>query len=225
MPRPCAQPSGPISSSLTPFSATALILILRPAACAASMPAITLSRSPQRVIARNLSGSSVSSETLMRSTPHRQLAGDSGASCEPLVVSVSSSSAPLSRCRDSEAEQRHDVRAAPAARRRSAAACARPRRRPSRAGRVPPASAVPLGQEGHVLGHAIDAAEVAAVGHRHAQIGDRAPERVDQPFMKRGSPGCRPSICAGGVQLGHSFLAVIRCTPAHWKPMRPTPMP
>ena len=36
-----------------------------------------------------------------------------------------------------------------------------------------------LRQERHVLRHAIDAAEVAAVGHRNAQIRDRAPERVD----------------------------------------------
>ena len=36
-----------------------------------------------------------------------------------------------------------------------------------------------LGQEGHVFRHAIDAAEIAAVGHRDAQIGDGAPERVD----------------------------------------------
>jgi DUF971 family protein len=34
----------------------------------------------------------------------------------------------------------------------------------------------PLGQEGHVLGHAVDAAEVAAVGHRYAQIADRRPK-------------------------------------------------
>ena len=39
---------------------------------------------------------------------------------------------------------------------------------------------VGLRQKRHVLGHAIDAAEVAAVGHRHPQIGDGAGERVDQ---------------------------------------------
>ena len=38
---------------------------------------------------------------------------------------------------------------------------------------------VALGQEGHVLGHAVDAAEIAAIRHRHAQIGDRSAERVD----------------------------------------------
>ena len=37
-----------------------------------------------------------------------------------------------------------------------------------------------LRQEMHVLRHAIDAAEVAAVGHRDAEIGDRPAERIDQ---------------------------------------------
>jgi hypothetical protein len=37
-----------------------------------------------------------------------------------------------------------------------------------------------LRQEGHVLGHAIGAAQVAAVGDRDAQIGHRAAEAVDQ---------------------------------------------
>ena len=39
---------------------------------------------------------------------------------------------------------------------------------------------VGLGQEGHVFGHAIGAAEIAAVGDRNAQIADRAGERVDK---------------------------------------------
>ena len=43
-----------------------------------------------------------------------------------------------------------------------------------------------LGQKRHVFRHAIDAAEVAAVGHRDAQIGDGAAERIDQ-FR---TPGC-----------------------------------
>ena len=36
-----------------------------------------------------------------------------------------------------------------------------------------------LGQEGHVFGHAIDAAEVAAIRHRDAQIGDMPAEWID----------------------------------------------
>ena len=42
------------------------------------------------------------------------------------------------------------------------------------------AEQVGLGQERHVLRHAIDAAEIAAIGHRDAQIGDRALKRIDQ---------------------------------------------
>ena len=49
------------------------------------------------------------------------------------------------------------------------------------------AQQVGLRQEGHVLGHAIDAAEIAAVGHRHPQIGDGARKRIDQ----RARAGCR----------------------------------
>ena len=39
---------------------------------------------------------------------------------------------------------------------------------------------VALRQERHVLRHAIDAAKIATIGHRDAQIGDRASERVDE---------------------------------------------
>ena len=59
------------SSSLTPFSATQLILMASPASRAALRPASTLSSLPQRVIASNLCGSSVSMQTLMRRTPRR----------------------------------------------------------------------------------------------------------------------------------------------------------
>ena len=41
-----------------------------------------------------------------------------------------------------------------------------------------------LGQEGHVLGHAVDAAQVAAVGDRDPQIGDGATEPVDQAGLR-----------------------------------------
>ena len=102
MPRPCAQRSmSGNSASLKPLSATALSLILRPARSAASMPVITRERSPHRVIARNLSGSSVSTDTLMRLTPQSASSSAKRASCDPLVVRVSSSSAPLSRWRES----------------------------------------------------------------------------------------------------------------------------
>ena len=152
------------------------------------MPASTLSSSPQRVMARNLSGSSVSSETLTRSTPQALSSAAYFASCEPLVVSVSSSSAPVARCRDSERKQRHDA----APHQRLAAGQPQFGHAFRHEGAAQPvelleAEQVGLGQERHVLRHAIDAAEIAAVGHRDAQIGDGARERIDQRARHRAS--------------------------------------
>ena len=90
----------PSSGSLKPFSATALILTRRPARCAASMPRRTWGRRPQRVTCANLSSSSVSSDTFTRRTPAANRSSAKRSSWLPLVVSVSSFSAPLSRCRD-----------------------------------------------------------------------------------------------------------------------------
>ena len=97
MSKPCSPHQvsmSPSSSSLPPFSATALIFTLSPASRAASSPAMTLARSPQRVIARNRSGSSVSSEMLTRRTPASNSSPAIFASWLPLVVMVSSSSRP-----------------------------------------------------------------------------------------------------------------------------------
>ena len=101
MPRPCAHSIiGAISWSLTPFSATMLILTPRPACWAASIPFSTVGRSPRRVIALKLAGSRLSIETLTRRTPAAASSAAKRASCDPFVVSVSSCSAPLSRWRD-----------------------------------------------------------------------------------------------------------------------------
>ena len=78
------------SSSFTPFSATALIFTCSPASRAAPMPSSTWASRPQRVIRANFAGSSVSSETLMRLTPQAASWAAYFASCEPLVVTVSS---------------------------------------------------------------------------------------------------------------------------------------
>ena len=52
-----------------------------------------------------------------------------------------------------------------------------------------------LGQEDHVLGHAVDAAQVAPVRHRDAQIADRPAERVLHRF------GIRPAGAGGEAEL------------------------
>ena len=76
-----------------PLRATALSLILRPARSAASMPAMTWEKSPQRVMALKRSAFSVSSEMLMRRTPRSLSSSAYFGSWLPLVVSVNSSSA------------------------------------------------------------------------------------------------------------------------------------
>ena len=183
MPRPCDQATrSPSSSSLTPLSATALILTARPAACAASMPAMHLVEfAPARDRAELVRIERVERHVDALHAAGGELARHISASCEPLVVSVSSSSAPVAEMARERPHQRHD--AAPhqrlAAGQPQLADAARDE------GAAQPVEflqrqQVGLRQERHVFRHAIDAAEIAAVGHRDAQIGDRPLERVDQ---------------------------------------------
>ena len=71
-----------------------------------------------------------------------------------------------------------------------------------------------LWQESHIFRHAIDAAEVAAVRHRNADIADRTPEWVDEqgrdPKFWRPHGLCRPQIGAmtvHGANIGYIRLA------------------
>jgi hypothetical protein len=50
-----------------------------------------------------------------------------------------------------------------------------------------------LGQEGHLLGHAVDAAEVAAVGDRQPDVGDLPPERIAHTASCLACPRLRPA--------------------------------
>ena len=189
MPLPCAHSiSEGISSSFMFFSATALILTARPAARAASMPASTLSRSPQRVMARNFAGSSVSSETLMRRTPQsaqfvgkaRQLRAVGG---QRQFIERAAAEMPRQR-----AHQRHHV----APDQRLAAGQPELAHALGDEGRAQPVEffqrqQIGLGQEGHVLGHAVEAAQVAAVGDRDAQIADGPAERIGHRAEQRGN--------------------------------------
>ena len=125
----------------------------------------------------------MSIDTLTRRTPTAASSLAYLASWLPLVVSVSSSSAPLSRCRPSP--RNSDITflrtsgSPPVSR-----SFLTPRRTKARAQplQLLERQDLGLGQEGHVLGHAIDAAEVAAVRHRDAQVGDVPAERVDHAF-------------------------------------------
>ena len=60
-----------------------------------------------------------------------------------------------------------------------------------------------LRQEGHVFRHAIDAAQVAAVGDRDPEIADGTPERIDHGWRNPPGIGGRPS---GAATPRRSFL-------------------
>ena len=81
-----------ISRSFTPRIATVLSLTCKPASRAAAIPSSTCGSASRRERARKVSGSRVSSETLIRRTPARARFSAWLASCVPLVVSVTSSS-------------------------------------------------------------------------------------------------------------------------------------
>ena len=87
------------SLSLIPFNATVLILTFSPADLAASMPDSTLSNFPQRVISLNFVSTRVSKETLILLTPLEYSLSANFSNWLPLVVRVSSSSAPDRRWR------------------------------------------------------------------------------------------------------------------------------
>ena len=168
------------SSSFTSRSATVLILTREPGASrAACNPSSVCASLPPRVMARKRSGSSVSRLTLIRRTPgRRQTPPAWRASWLPLVVSVSSSSPSRRRSPGpSVCDQPHHV----APHQRLAAGDAQLARAEPDEDAAEPLQLLEgqkllARQEGHVLLHAIDAAEVAAVRDRNAQIGDRAAE-------------------------------------------------
>jgi hypothetical protein len=76
------------------------------------------------------------------------------------------------------------------------------------------AQKVGLGQERHVLRHAIDAAEIAPIGHRDAQIGDRPSEWINQASGSFRIEGGRSRALRNRVQLhilqkGHVYRLLI----------------
>ena len=121
----------------------------------------------------------------MRFTPHALRSAACFASWLPLVVSVSSVERPALEMARQRAQEPHDV----LAHERLAAGDAQfldAAGDESRAQAVEllERQEVALGQERHVLRHAVDAAEVAAVRHRHAQIGDVAAEGIDERTVR-----------------------------------------
>ena len=115
----------------------------------------------------------------MRRTPQSRNSPAKRASCEPLVVRrqfVERAAVEMARQR---AHQRHHI----APDQRFAAGQPQLAHALGDEGRTQPVEflerqQVGLGQEGHVFRHAIEAAQVAAVGDRYPQIADRPAERI-----------------------------------------------
>ena len=132
------------------------------------------------------------------------------------MVSVSSSSAPVARWRDSEANERHD----PAPHQRLAAGEPQLAHAARDEGAAQPVELlerqqVGLRQERHVLRHAVDAAEVAAVGHRDAQIGD-ARARTDRPGAGAASANrSRDRLRVVCSVVRHHCGVAVRCLPSY----------
>ena len=191
-------------SSVRPFCATALILTLSPARSAASTPASTSESAPRREIAANVAASSVSNETFTRFTPQAASSSACCASCEPLVVSVSSSSSPRAQAARQRLDQIHHA----APHQRLAAGqpdLLHPEADEDRAQPIQFLEPQHFGvrQERHLLRHAIDAAEIAAIGHRQPDVGDRAAERIDEPRRRAAAAAAaaRASV-PGGRRVG-----------------------
>ena len=177
------RPSGTISSSVRPRIATALSRICRsPPRCAAAMPASTRSSPWRRVdLLESLLAERIEAD-VQRCRPGRRSAAACSASRMPLVVRARSSmpgmaasistncgrsartsgSPPVSRS-SSHAQLRHDAH---------------------EAGDLLERENLVARQEPHVLvRHAVEAADIAAVGDADPQARVHAAERVDQRRM------------------------------------------
>ena len=188
-PRPCAQATrSGASPSLKPLSATALILTFRPGGVRRVDPRHHL----VEVAPARHGAELVGIERVERDVdpPHAAIGELGGEAGELRAVGgqrqlVERAAVEMTGKR---AEQGHD----PAPDQGLAAGDAQLARPHPHEGRAQPVELlerqhVRLGQEGHVFRHAIDAAEVAAVGDRHAHVADRPAERIDQRRRGGGS--------------------------------------
>ena len=171
------------SSSLNPFRATVLILTRIPADRAFSIPSRTWGSRPQRVIRANLSGSRVSSETLILLTPHSNRSVAKRRSCDPVrrhgqLVEASGFEVPRHR-----AEELDDV---PANQRLASGDPQFAHAFPDEGGAQPveflQRQQLGLWKKRHVLRHAVHASEIATIGDRNAKIGDRAVKRINKSW-------------------------------------------
>ena len=185
-----------------------LILTARPACCAASSPFMTTARSPRRVIALKLAGSRLSIDTLIRRTP--ALARSSAEAVELRAIGGQRQFAQRARLEVTRelADQRHQV----SADERLAAG------QPDLTGPTRDEGAaqalqllerqeIALRQELHILRHAVDAAKIAAIGDRNADIIDMPAVRVDQRRTRfRGRDERSLGVCGGVSWSSYSAL-------------------
>ena len=190
-PRPCAQSTrASASSSLKPLRATALILTSSPASTAASMPChdggviAPSGHRPELVgverVERDINPPDAAIGEFVRETREQRAVGGQRDLVERPAFDVAR------RPRNSDMTLRRTSGSPPVTRSLRAP-------RPDE-GRAKPVELleredVALGEEVHVLGHAIDAAKVAAVRHRDAHIGDASAKRVDERRVGNGGEG------------------------------------
>ena len=168
---------------MTPRFTTMLILTgARPAAAAASMPSSTLATGKSTsFIARKVASSSESRLTVTRVRPASARPRAFFASSEPLVVSVRSSPASCESISTSRSMFRRSSGSPPV---RRILRDAVPVDEDAREARdLLERQEVRMRQElvvaiEHLLGHAVDAAEIAAVGDRDPQVAQHASARV-----------------------------------------------
>ena len=210
-----------ISSSLRPRTSTTFTLSgASPAASAASMAARTTARSPRRRIAANRSARSESQLTFTRRSPAPPAAGRRVAPAASRWWSWRGRRSPRSpvgpRDRDSP---RRTSGSPPVSRTEVTPSAAGHRRHPDDLVEGEQCSA---GQEGHaVLGHAVDAAEVAPVGDRDAQVVVDPAVGVDQRAARSAWP--RPGPRA--VRAASPSMHRVRRSPRYGLPGRSAPPP
>jgi hypothetical protein len=122
----------------------------------------------------------------MRLTPASASSRAYFGNCEPLVVRFSSSSAPLTEMAGHRPEQPHDVLAhVRLAAGDAELAHALGDECRAETVKLLERQKILLRQKRHVLGHALDAVKIAAIGDRHAQVRYCAAEGIDHRRLGR----------------------------------------
>ena len=215
-----------ISSSLTPRCTTVLSLTgCRPASIAASMPSSTLASSSRRVISTNRSRWSVSRLMLIRRSPAWRNGSASWRSVAPLVV-IATSTPRAARRSTSRGRRWRTVGSPPVSRIESTPVALD--HQPGQALDLLERQHLAARQPDHaLLGHAVGAAEVAAVGDRDPQVLDDPPEAIGE------LDAVKPTSAAGGrprpSQLAHRRRRAARArasasavAASWWLPWAPT---